>query len=188
MPGDSPYEAYVAFVEPLKAALSCIAHTKITVSPDGKHAVDRTHSWTLQRGLGARLRGGFRLDARMKYQIIRDDREGYGPYRVTTKAYDYALCRESDGVELFAQHWHPDSTYTAPHMHLGSTLLNPDEPLSRVAHIPTSRATLEQAIRLSMALGVEPICDDWDDRLTLAEGPHVLFRSWHGSQPTWSDQ
>ena len=38
--------------------------------------------------------------------------------------------------------------------------------------------TFENAIRWAVDFGAEPLYDDWQDRLTLAETPHMLYRSW----------
>lgn len=36
--------------------------------------------------------------ARILYEIIRDNRPGYGPYRITTRGYDYSICTSDKGA------------------------------------------------------------------------------------------
>lgn len=38
--------------------------------------------------------------------------------------------------------------------------------------------TLEAVIRTAIGLGAETHFSDWDNRLTLTEAPHLLYRSW----------
>jgi hypothetical protein len=176
VPGGTPYEAYTAFVQPLAQALACVARAKITCSPGGKNEVGVDHSWTLNRDAGANLSGGFTLHARMNYRIIEDDAEGMGPYRVTTIAYDYAM-DDRDGAEVFAVHWHPASKFSEPHIHLGKPIADAGL-LGKPHHLPTPRMTFEQVIRWAIEVGVSPVCEDWDARLALAEGPHKSYRTW----------
>lgn len=158
--------------------MSCVARAKITVSPGGHRDVGRSHSWTINRGEGCELRGGRWLQARMQYRIIPD--EEAGPFRVTTEGYAYSL-DDASGVELFSIHWHPlgVSTYVKPHLHLPRPVSTPSGLVEAGGHLPVSRMSFEQAIRWSIEWGAQPRVDDWQDRLDLAESPHVLHRRWH---------
>jgi hypothetical protein len=96
MPGRTPYEAYRAFVEPLAAALACVATAKIQPSAGGTHILYRDHNLYLTRQGDSdyvRLQGEPALDfrARMVYRLIEDPRAGFGPILDTTRAYDYSL-------------------------------------------------------------------------------------------------
>jgi hypothetical protein len=51
-------------------------------------------------------------------------------------------------------------------------------------HTLSGRMTLESVIRQAIGYGVEPIRGDWDNRLTMAEAPHLLYRSWHANPVT----
>lgn len=51
-----------------------------------KDLLDKVHVWSLNREAG-HSRGGVVLEASMHYEIIRDSRPQYGPYRVTTRGY-----------------------------------------------------------------------------------------------------
>ncbi len=184
MPGKKPYEAFSAFVEPLADALSCIAVTKIQTSDRGKESLDRVHQLHLTGVVNdgyVKLAGSAHLElrARMYYQIIRDDRDGYGPYRISTRGYDYSLCT-ADRAAILDFHWHPlgQSHETRPHVHIGSTQLRADSVLTNKQHIGTGRITFEGAIREALALGAGPVRADWDERLNACEGPHLAHRSW----------
>lgn len=69
--------------------------------------------WSLNDGGGVRLRrrpdfpipGRLELHASMYWQVIKDERDGYGPFRITTTGYDYSLVIGDKG-ELWAMHWH----------------------------------------------------------------------------------
>lgn len=117
--------------------------------------------------------------AGMQWRLIRDGREGYGPYRVLTLAYDYSLT--VDSAELWAMHWQPagESWEKRPHLHLGEVILSGASPINRKAHLLTGRMTFENAIRWCIDFGAIPLHDDWNDRLALSEAPHLLNRTWH---------
>ncbi|GAB3796922.1 hypothetical protein GCM10027605_05750 [Micromonospora zhanjiangensis] len=184
MPGRSPYNAYSAFVTPLASALSCVARAKIVCTRGGNSQLGKVHLLLLggvDEGAYVKLKGDVDLElrARMRYEIIEDDREGMGPYRVTTRWYEYSL-QESGGQAVVEYHWHPGglSHEDRPHVHLGTAQLRPNAVMTKKQHLLTGRVTFEQVIRQAIEYGVEPLCADWDDRLTAAETPHVLYRTW----------
>lgn len=180
MPGRSPAEAIHTFVDPLKYALAAVARANICLSPGGyAPQLGTEYSWTLNDGEGATLRGGYVLYAAMKFRVIEDPTNG--PFRVTTNAYGYSLEEDGDS-EIFAVHWHPDGAYKRPHVHLGSWAAA-NGPIDYRHHLPTGRMTFEQSIRWALEFGVEPLGDDSDSRLALAEAPHLLNRSWN-TDPT----
>lgn len=183
MPGKSPFEAFSAFVEPLTDALNCVVHPALDVTPGGKNNLNIRHALTLT---ARRPEDYIRLDgtnlefrARLAYKIIREPRAEYGPYRVTTCGYDYSA-RRTDGLAVMDWHWHPASVShePRPHLHLGSSQLQDDAVLSNKDHILTGRISLETVVRQLIDLGARPRVEDWDKRLQLREGVHVLYRSW----------
>lgn len=178
MPGRTPQDAFRAFVEPLELAASVLGQVKITVSPGGRAKADQDHSWTLNGGAGY-SRAGWYFEAAMMYRIIRDDREGRGPWRVTTLAYRYRLA-VPDQPDLFRMHWHPEgnSPVKEPHMHLalGVGPLSVDEALKR--HLPVPRQTFEEALRWAIELGMPPERDDRPELLNRAEEAHLRYRTW----------
>ncbi|SRR6266508_2044034 len=184
MPGRKPYEAFSAFVGPLMDALSCVARTKFAVSPGGKTEMNKVHALYLT-GLNdsgyVRLAGdqALELRARMFYEIIRDARTGYGPFRVTTRGYDYSL-RTADRCAVVDYHWHPlsNSHVAAPHLHLGEAQLRPDAVLRGKHHLPTGRITFEAVVKSAIDSGAKPMRADYEERLAETEYRHVLHRSW----------
>lgn len=189
MPGRTPYLAVDAFLDPLRSALACVAQTKIIVTSSGRREVDQEHWWALPGDDGyIRLGGPGRLQmfARMRYKIITDKRKDYGPYRVTTRGYMYGL-RSPDNREVLQYHWHPSgqSHEQMPHLHIGSAQIADDAVISESHHLPTGRITFESVIRMAIKeFRVEPLHEDWEDRLMAAETPHILYRSWPSATVT----
>ncbi|HET6484199.1 MAG TPA: hypothetical protein VFG35_29710 [Actinoplanes sp.] len=185
MPGDNPHAAFSAFLTPLKDALNCVVHPRIAFSPGGDTVLNRKHNLYLTGHLRVndaflRLRGtSLEFRARMFYMIITDDRDDYGPYRVTTRGYDYSV-RQTDGAAVIDYHWHPVglSHEKRPHLHLGSSQLRPDAVLSNKQHLSSGRITLESVVRDLIGLGSVPRYPDYGDLLDLCEAPHILYRSW----------
>jgi hypothetical protein len=183
MPGRTPYQAFEAFIDPLKGALACVARAKFLVQSEAKWAVDKEHFWALSGDDGyVRLAGpsGLQLLARMRFMIIQEKRQEYGPYRVTTRGYMYGL-RTSDHREVMQYHWHLSvhAHEVNPHLHIGSAQIAEDAVISQGHHLPTGRITFEAVIRMAIReFRVEPLLDAWDDVLTAAETPHILYRSW----------
>lgn len=166
-------------------ALSCvIRHPQPSVTPGGKSEKGRQHGILLTgdaNGGYARLSGkhGLEMLARLRYEIVPDDRDSYGPLRVTTKAYDYSI-QTADKSKIIDFHWHPagSSCVTFPHCHIGGAQLRDDAVLTRKMHVPTGRITLEYAIRFAVEIGCEPHNDRWEKVLEGTEAPHLQFRSW----------
>jgi hypothetical protein len=186
VPGARPSEAFAAFIGPIQQAVSCLATCKITTARGGRHPeLEAPHQWMINDGAGLRLRPkngpALQFDALMRWKLIEDDRADYGPLRVTTLGYDYSLSVAETNTELFAVHWHPDgpSPEDQPHLHLGPALLAEDAPVTPKAHLRTHRMTFESVVRWAFEFGIAPACADWDEKLILAESPHLLYRSWH---------
>lgn len=193
MPGKSPAEAVEAFLAPLRLALSTVARAKITVPRGGLNPpVGAEQVWTLNNGASVTLTAASRpadqpqlprplaFHAAMYWKVIRDEREDYGPFRVSTTGYSYSMLAGPEQVEVWAMHWHATgvSDETKPHMHFGVPMLDNAAPVSKRDHMPTGRMTFEDAIRWLVKCGARPLVDNWTDRLALAEAPHLLFRSW----------
>lgn len=177
MPGRNPAAAARAFLEPLEAALACIARAKITAR---EQVPGRTLAWSINDGEGARLSNRRLLKASMRYRLIEDDGEGRGPWRATTEGYIYKLC-DTDGSELVQWHWHPDgaSHEREPHYHFAGPLLAEDGIFTPRTHVPSPRITFEEVVRKTVEWGrAEPLYEDWLDRLARAEKPHHVHRTW----------
>ncbi|MBF5032271.1 MULTISPECIES: hypothetical protein [unclassified Micromonospora] len=185
MPGSTPHAAFSAFVTPMTDALNCVVHPRLAVSPGGQTLINQKHNLYLtghQRETDGFLRlprTDLEFRARMFYMIIEDPREDYGPYRVTTRGYDYSV-RKTDGAAVIDYHWHPVglSHEKRPHIHLGSSQLRPDAVLSNKQHILSGRVTLESVVRDLIGLGVPPRFEDYAALLDLCEAPHLLHRTW----------
>jgi hypothetical protein len=179
VPGRTPSDAVKAFLEPLKMALSCIARAQLTVSPTGYSNTDREHVWALNRAQGAVLAGSqLRLKASMRYRIVPTEPGSDEPWRVTTRGYLYTLENAQSEDEILAWHWHPTSSHTGPHAHVGSTQLGPQASLSARSHISTSRVAFEAVVQTALELGASPIRDDWESQLALTLGLFEVYRTW----------
>lgn len=180
MPGRTPAEAARAFLEPLQLALSCVAHAKITTSPGGLGQAACVHWWSINAGEGVSVSTGHQLRAQMWFELVEE--EGHrGPWRATTHGYAYSV-HDYEGRELLAAHWHPlsPSAHVEPHLHLPAKVLSAEGVFLAQEPLYTGRFTFEALIRFAVKnLGASPLCEDWNDRLTLAEAPHQLYRSWH---------
>jgi hypothetical protein len=178
--GRTPAEAAKAFLGPLALALSCITQGKITTTPGGRNSAGE-HAWTLNGGDGAPLGGEYLLKASMQYRIVEDDREGMGPWRVTTDGYMYSV-EDQSGRERISWHWHPGTSgpHKAPHAHLNEGVISMEGSFLARVPLPSGRITFEECIRyLIGSLQLEPLHEDWRDRLAAAETPHKLYRTWH---------
>jgi hypothetical protein len=80
----------------------------------------------------------------MLYRIV-EARGARGPWRVRTALWDYSIL-DDDGKDLLSFHWHPGSKVQTPHVHLGTAALKRGLALSKKAHIPTGRVSLEEVL------------------------------------------
>lgn len=183
MPGKTPYQAFEAFIDPLKTAVACVARAKFVVKDEAKRVVNKEQFWALNGDDGyVQLGGDSRLQllARMRFMVIEDKRKDYGPYRITTRGYMYGL-RTSDHREVLQYHWHPSERAheLKPHLHIGSAQIAEYAVITQGHHLPTGRITFEAVIRMAIReFGAEPLLAGWEDALTAAETPHILYRSW----------
>lgn len=159
---------------PLQQDISCLSvHDVLIVSPGGRRATGEIKSVALAGGPIALTSDGLQLDVGLQYDIIRTDEPGKGPYKVRTRAYDYAL-RDVDDNTLMSYHWHPvgRSTYRAPHFHV--------PPSWPRIHFPCERTSLESIVRLCIQeIGAPAARDDWEEVLSLNEGKFKLYRTWN---------
>jgi len=181
LPGRNPSAAYHKFVGVIQQSLGVLTNDVLIVSRGGRHDIDVIHSLTLAGGAILLNEDGLQLSVGMQYAIVRTDKPGYGPYKVSTRAYDYAI-RDAQGETLLAYHWHPYglSSYSGPHLHIHGQ----DRGLSHKHHMPTGRIALERVIRSCVVeLGAEARRDDWDKIVAFNEGRFVLYRSWSDEVP-----
>ncbi len=170
MPGRTPQEAQFTFLEPIKAAVSCLGAAKVTASGP---AVGKDLAWSLNGGEGMFFADGMHFEASMHYRIIRAD----AGWRVTTLAYRYRMGRV--GIDLFRMHWHPtgNSPFKLPHFHLnleGKDFTDGSEE----QHFPSGRMTFEDAVHWAILAGITPVRDDWQEVLDAGREAHIRHRSW----------
>lgn len=127
------------------------------------------------------LTNGGLLEAKMHFEVLdRGASQGAHRYKVSTRAYLYAICAPS-GEELYAAHWHPGSKSPVafPHYHLGAAALAPTGVFLARAHIPSPRISFESVVRLAIESGAaDPACDDWQGRLDRTEGLFEEHKTW----------
>lgn len=185
LPGRSPAEAVGNFVDPLVRAVSCVTRTPLVVSSGGRNLLGKVHTLAWDRLQPVRVRRSdgshLALDLALQYEIIHIPDDRYrGPYKVSTRGYMHAV-QASDDVEVLAFHWHPSGNPHAadPHMHVGSSELNPGGVLSRKTHIPTARMSVENVLRFCIQeLGVRPLRDDWSAVLADSEDLFHMWATW----------
>jgi hypothetical protein len=135
-----------------------------------------TFSITLNNDVPARVRvrsGSVPLHVYVAqdYRIRLDDETADDVPPVSLIGYVYTLLA-SDGVEVVAYHWHPETTASLsfPHLHIGLAALGRDAAVLpgqfHKVHLPTGPVALEDFIRLAITeFGVEPRRADWADVL-----------------------
>ncbi len=111
-----------------------------------------------------KVHGGERLYLLLGQQgeVIKDGRFR-GEYRITTRAYHYAVLRsESEDTGFLSWDWHPGSTPDYPYPHIHVPIAEPTGRGNRL-HVPTGkRVTVEQVVGfLIQELLVEPAREDW---------------------------
>ncbi len=178
MPGRTPTEAFAAFSEPLQTALACIASAKLTTSRGGRGDLHVEHVWTINRGEGVAVGPGLRLNATMRYEIVRTSAQAQ-PFKISTRAYLYAI-EGGNQEEILCAHWHPDSSSPVnwPHWHIGVAALLPHGVLTPRAHLRSSRIAFEEMVRYAIELGAHPRYDDWEQRLEETRRNYEEHRSW----------
>ena len=178
MPGRTPSEAFEAFVDPLRAALSCLAAAKITTGPKARepHGV---RVWSVNLANGVVLRDGWHFEAEMHYEIIHSDPPAE-PWRVTTRAYRYRISRCD--TDLVRMHWHPTgkSPFTTPHFHIPMLARAAD---GEHGHLPIGRVSFEDAVQWVIVMSGQHARDDWQEVLDRTRTRHVEHRTWSDAPP-----
>jgi hypothetical protein len=114
--------------------------------------------------------------------VLVEDREAARAadrFRVSTRKYTHHLYN-SLHEEVLLYHWHPDTAFEGPHLHVGRTQLGANPAVPSVAHIPTARVAVESlALFLIEELGVRPIHDTYSDIIRAHLTNFVQHRRWH---------
>ncbi len=185
MSGKSPSQAVEAFLAPLQRAVSCVSRIPLLVGPDGRRILGKPHTLLWNGGKPVSLKtknSRIGLELAMRYEIVHvpDDPER-SPYKVRTSGYLYSI-QSADGAEVLSYHWHPfgNSAVSWPHLHIGAVALAPEGLITKKAHLPTARISLEQVLGVCIAeLGAIALRDDWQQVLADSEDLFKLRRTWH---------
>lgn len=183
MPGRTIADALRNYVDPIQRAVSCFrGQGKICVSGFVSKYGD-VGAWTLNdpdQGMILPHFGTFYAQQRFELvkttnKVVADPKRE--PYRVSTREYIYRL-EITDGP-VVAWHWHPvgrsSDNEPRPHIHPS---------FNTKAHLPGSRMAIEDVIEGCIALGAEPSCTDWQERLLETGSTHKLYRTWSDRPPT----
>jgi hypothetical protein len=178
--GRNAREAFGNHVDLLRAALGCVTHPRLTVSPRSTPAVDTTYSIALNDLDPVALSGGVPLMLTagqfVRVEALAPD-DPRGLYEIRLTQYLYALST-ADDREILAFHWTPEArehgVVTTPHLHIGpaisagqTTVRTGD--LHKV-HLPTGRVSIEAVIRLAITeFGVIPKRRNWERVLRRTE-------------------
>lgn len=189
MPGRTPHAAIEAFLEPLRAASSCVTRSQWVCSPTKGRVIGDIHSVILNKGepVSFKIPGGrIALEASIKFTVIErevDDRgQPVGPsgrYKVSTRGYMYSVS-STDDTEQIAWHWHPGgaSDVEFPHCHIGTAALSPDALIKRKDHIRTGRMSFESVLYNLLQWGVTPLNLNYDEILVSNQAAFDKWKSW----------
>lgn len=172
MPGRTPHQACEAYLEPLRKAANCLSPAAHMVL-HGDRKLDALHYWELNTdSLQLTTDTGVTVSvvARQQVQVVEcDPAEHGGKYRVSTRAYEYAL--NLNGVDQFRFDWHPDgnSTEGRPHVHT---------PPDMRRHWIGGRVTFEDFIENCIEAGVTRARSGFREVLELSRSVHKQYRTW----------
>lgn len=177
MAGQTPTEAFHAYIEPLREALQCVTQQRLTLRERDRLTAGPPYTMALSNMDPVSLKGPFplRLTVGQIVRIVRTDEsdDPRGPFQMRTVQYLYAFSTPQ-GQEILSFHWTPEAiganVVTTPHLHIGSviavgqTALRPGD--LHKAHIPTGSVSVEAVVRLAIAeFGVEPLRPNWEEVL-----------------------
>jgi hypothetical protein len=180
--GRDAHEAVNNYREPLKDAVGCVTNPVLLFSEHGGYRVGEEYSLALMEGDPVQLSGTARIAISViqYFQVIQDEREDYGPFRVTTTAYYYTV-EDENGHEIIAYHWHPkapNSKTVHPHVHLQYGAKVKRQELAGT-HLPTGRVAVEDFLRLMIEVfGVAPLKKNWSVILGRTKKQFDLYKSW----------
>lgn len=183
MAGDSPEEAVDAYLDRLRATLSCITTATAFASPfipgRARGVTLRAHGQSEAGKIRLSTHGGqgeliFRLAVSFTTErISRVEERGW--FQVSNASYHYRLLDYHEN-EIVVYHWHPtgDSSVRTPHLHVsaagsivlqqrvGSALADRKAHLGRI-HFPTQHIPLEYIVELLIReFSVDPLRADWE--------------------------
>lgn len=173
-------KAYERYVTSMQAAVGCITHSRFVGATPRQVRLNATETLSLNRGDPVPLasaKGRLTFSAGQRFRIVQDLDAANGPYLVIIVQYWYQFALSNDR-EVLTYHWTPETEGPGerryPHLHVGSSMLDPDGPylpdtFSKL-HIPTGQVPIEAIVRFAIeGLGVPPIPRDWKERLLKGE-------------------
>ena len=172
---DSPQQAVVRFLEPIRRALRCITDAQVAVG--GSYVLNGEVSLVVNYARPVRLAGtGLQLKVEQTCRIIEADEGGY---RLTTTLYAYTLLEAVDPPRpILAYHWHPQQKPRHPHLHIYAAQHAAVPRLPR-AHLPTARVALEDVLYLTLdEFGATAVQPNWRGTLKETRDRFVRHRSW----------
>ena len=175
MPGRTQQEAFDAFTEPLRQAISCVAHAKLTRS---KLSSDLEQEVVLQPLPLQIPNSAYQLFMSHSFRYLKT---GIGEWRVTSLRYEYAVEVVKTRQEVVAFHWEGHRNGNAPfaHLHLGYANARNLPHLEPKPHIPTGRVAFEDVIYFLISeLGISPLKEDWPSILAQVRKPFMAYKTW----------
>jgi hypothetical protein len=173
LPGRTQQEAFDAFIDPIKRAISCVATAKLLRSKNDGATQGITLSPTPIRLTGS----DYQLHIAHTFCFIEANRE----WRVTSLNYTYAIELARDNQKVVAFHWdgHGNGDVPFAHLHLGHANVEASPFLGPKAHIPTGRVAIEDVIYFLIdELRVQPLRHDWRNVLATARKPFITHKTW----------
>jgi hypothetical protein len=175
LPGRTQQEAFDAFIEPLKKALSCVAYAKITRT---KLNSELDQSIIVQPSPLPFTDSPYQLFMTHTFRYVRHNGT---EWRVSSLRYEYAIEVSKKKHEVVAFHWEGHNSGAAPfaHLHLGHANVSSAPLLGPKAHIPTGRVAIEDVVYFLIEdLGVKPLKPDWKEVLARVRQQFMNYKSW----------
>jgi hypothetical protein len=155
--------------------LSCATDAQLFVSPARKPG--EREAWTLSEDPlllpSTVVTDGLRVELGHQFKVVEDTAAASSNrWHCSTLAYQYRVDRGVGG-ELLSWHWHPHTGVPFPHLHVSGASL------SRKAHLPSGRVSVEAVLRFLISdLRAPARRADWTDVLDRAERPFLDYRRW----------
>lgn len=180
MAGRNPADALENYLRPLQRAVHCISKTAtlITDCHDPRDGLDHFLSFAGNEPVRvSNTRGDvhFLVMVRQRFRIVSDDNPDRGPWKATTRQYEYSIS-DAESRELLAYHWHPgEQGFDEPHLHVPSHTVAD----LHKAHLPTGRVSLEAFIVMAIReFSVHAQNEGYKKLLDHSEGRFLRFKRW----------
>lgn len=131
---------------------------------------------------------GFFLTIGIEFEVYDTGAHGQARFRVKTRRYQHEILTEDFG-EVVLFHWHPDEeagqvVRLHPHIHIGPRLLVDDPAITRRAHVPSGRVSVEDVIDFAIRdLDATPRRDDWESVINESREKFRTHANWGTGSP-----